>query len=208
MHVRGAGSGIRVLVAGDSELSASDCDEGRHVDGMTSAEREKLRRLRRKNRQLREEREILRTSRLGSLGRPGWCPGAQDDRWRGDMMPGSRRNTGPEFTVRRLAHKPSLRFRLQRKGFPGRPDLILPGCRVAGVSQGCSGIDTMDAGLLNQGVGEIDMPLPRAVCGPGPMWCIIAGGFEQGRGCEVRHTEATGAREGRRLAVERRMPVA
>ena len=36
-------------------------DAGRREDGMTSAEREELRRLRRENCQLREEREILIT---------------------------------------------------------------------------------------------------------------------------------------------------
>lgn len=34
-------------------------DEGRRADGLTTVEREELRRLRRENRQLREEREIL-----------------------------------------------------------------------------------------------------------------------------------------------------
>jgi transposase len=37
----------------------TDLDEGRRSDGLTTAEREELRRLRRENRQLREEREIL-----------------------------------------------------------------------------------------------------------------------------------------------------
>ena len=37
----------------------ADRDEGRRGDGLTSMEREELRRLKRENRRLREEREIL-----------------------------------------------------------------------------------------------------------------------------------------------------
>jgi transposase len=37
----------------------ADRDDGRRADGLTTAERDELRRLRRENRQLREEREIL-----------------------------------------------------------------------------------------------------------------------------------------------------
>jgi transposase len=37
----------------------ADLDEGRRADGLTSTEREELRRLRRENKRLRVEREIL-----------------------------------------------------------------------------------------------------------------------------------------------------
>jgi transposase len=38
----------------------ADLDSGRRTDGLTTEEREELRRLRRENRTLREEREILK----------------------------------------------------------------------------------------------------------------------------------------------------
>ncbi len=40
-------------------VGQADRNEGRRVDGLTSAERDELRRLRRENRRLRQEREIL-----------------------------------------------------------------------------------------------------------------------------------------------------
>jgi transposase len=41
-------------------VEQADLDEGLRSDGLTTVEREELRRLRRENRQLREEREILK----------------------------------------------------------------------------------------------------------------------------------------------------
>jgi transposase len=41
-------------------VKQADLDEGRRDDGVTTEEREELRRLRRENRILREEREILK----------------------------------------------------------------------------------------------------------------------------------------------------
>lgn len=47
------------------------------------------------------------------------------------------RDTGPELAVRRAAHALGLRFRLNRRDLPGRPDLVFPKHRVALFVHGC-----------------------------------------------------------------------
>ena len=47
------------------------------------------------------------------------------------------RDTGPELAVRRAMHAAGLRYRLHRKGLPGRPDLVLPSRRTALFVHGC-----------------------------------------------------------------------
>ena len=47
------------------------------------------------------------------------------------------RDTGPEMTVRRLAHGMGYRYRLHRKDLPGKPDLAFPGRRKVIFVHGC-----------------------------------------------------------------------
>lgn len=46
-------------------------------------------------------------------------------------------NTKPELTVRRFLHARGFRFRLHRKGLPGKPDIVLPKYRTAIFVHGC-----------------------------------------------------------------------
>lgn len=58
-------------------LRQADRDEGRRADGLTTEEREEVRRLRREVKALREEREILKNSRARSVPPVGQeTPGA------------------------------------------------------------------------------------------------------------------------------------
>lgn len=47
------------------------------------------------------------------------------------------KNTRPELIVRSLIHRMGYRFRLHRKGLPGRPDLVFPGRRSVIFVHGC-----------------------------------------------------------------------
>lgn len=46
-------------------------------------------------------------------------------------------NTGPEMIVRRYLHAVGLRFRVHDRSLPGRPDLCLPGRKLAIFVHGC-----------------------------------------------------------------------
>ena len=47
------------------------------------------------------------------------------------------RDTGPELKVRRLLWGAGYRYRLHRGDLPGKPDIVLPGRRVAVFVHGC-----------------------------------------------------------------------
>lgn len=46
-------------------------------------------------------------------------------------------NTQPEMLVRRIAHQLGYRFRLHRRGLPGKPDLVFPRLRSVIFVHGC-----------------------------------------------------------------------
>ncbi|MCH9012468.1 MAG: DNA mismatch endonuclease Vsr [Proteobacteria bacterium] len=47
------------------------------------------------------------------------------------------KDTGPEWTVRRLLHGLGYRYRLHRKDLPGKPDLVFPARKKAIFVHGC-----------------------------------------------------------------------
>ncbi len=47
------------------------------------------------------------------------------------------RDTRPEMLVRSLLHRLGYRFRLHHRDLPGRPDIVLPGRRIAIFVHGC-----------------------------------------------------------------------
>lgn len=47
------------------------------------------------------------------------------------------KDTGPEWIVRRALFRRGYRYRLHRKGLPGRPDIVFPGRKAAIFVHGC-----------------------------------------------------------------------
>lgn len=47
------------------------------------------------------------------------------------------RDTTPELAVRKVLHSLGFRFRLHRKGLPGKPDIVLPRFRTIFLVHGC-----------------------------------------------------------------------
>src|SRR4051812_1880798 len=61
-----------------------------------------------------------------------------DKATRSRTMSGIRgKDTQPELAVRRYLHSRGLRFRLHKKGLPGRPDLVFPRYRTVVFVHGC-----------------------------------------------------------------------
>ncbi len=57
---------------------------------------------------------------------------------RSRMMSGIRcRDTQPEMTVRSYLHRSGFRFRLHRRGLPGKPDVVLPRWNAVVFVHGC-----------------------------------------------------------------------
>lgn len=46
-------------------------------------------------------------------------------------------DTSPEMTVRRLLTRMGVRYRLHRKDLPGKPDIVMPGRKLAIFVHGC-----------------------------------------------------------------------
>ena len=53
------------------------------------------------------------------------------------MQSVGQKNTGPEWSVRRLLHRLGYRYRLHRKDLPGTPDIVFPSRRKAIFVHGC-----------------------------------------------------------------------
>jgi DNA mismatch endonuclease (patch repair protein) len=48
-----------------------------------------------------------------------------------------QKDTGPEMTIRRELHRRGYRFRVHKKGLPGRPDIVFPARKKVIFVHGC-----------------------------------------------------------------------
>jgi len=62
------------------------------------------------------------------------------------------RDTNPELIVRRTLYQLGCRYRLHRRDLPGKPDIVLPKCRIAIFVHGC---------FWHQHTGCIDCSKPK-----------------------------------------------
>lgn len=65
------------------------------------------------------------------------------------MQSVGQKHTGPEMTVRRMAHSLGYRYRLHLRNMPGSPDLVFPGRKKVIFVHGCfwHGHDCKKGGL-------------------------------------------------------------
>ena len=69
----------------------------------------------------------------------------------------------PELAVRRLTHAMGYRYRLHRKGLPGKPDLVFPGRRKVIFVHGCFWHQHADAAckIARRPQSNLDYWLPK-----------------------------------------------
>jgi DNA mismatch endonuclease, patch repair protein len=59
-----------------------------------------------------------------------------------------RASTGPEMLIRRQLHRRGLRYMVNDRDLPGRPDIVFPSARVAVFIDGCFWHSCPDHGVL------------------------------------------------------------
>lgn len=95
--------------------------------------------------------DICQTKAEGVVGRPAGearGPVAASSRVSAQMRRMPRAGTGPELALRRQLHARGLRFRVNVRGLPGRPDIALTRARIAVFVDGCFWHRCPDHGVL------------------------------------------------------------
>lgn len=78
-----------------------------------------------------------RTERVGSDSAARPRPRPLDAAVTAQMSRMPRRDTKPELQIRRLLHARGLRYRVDDRRLPGRPDIVFAGARLAVFVDGC-----------------------------------------------------------------------